>query len=319
MRLFGTTKPRRTSLLMQASVANIIVVGGAAVIGACLALWKESSILRQQLELRARVSADFLASQTEFPILIGDRSELRRIAKSAAAVEDVLYVVITDEAGQTLAAEGVELKEPEPSAPETGREGPESLRDLPGRPGLPRHIRLERVIEESAGRGLLDWEGDRKQRKRLGEIRIGFSKDKQSVFFLRSARDLVIVAALTFCMITLVQYLQMRRLLRPLARLIQFTQRVAHGDLTQRAPLGAWNEVNDLSAAFNDMVAQVDTSRGEAADAGGPSPGSQPAEEPVRGQYEPRNSHAHEWHHRHDRAGPGYAAQPRAAGVHGRL
>jgi signal transduction histidine kinase/DNA-binding response OmpR family regulator len=92
-------------------------------------------------------------------------------------------------------------------------------------------------------------------------VRIGFSIEKQRVLFLRTARDLVIVAACTFCMIALLQYFHMRRLLSPLVRLIQFTQRIARGDLTQRAPLGAWNEVDDLTSAFNDMVEQLDSSR----------------------------------------------------------
>jgi len=48
-----------------------------------------------------------------------------------------------------------------------------------------------------------------------------------------------------------------------LARLIEFSRRVAAGDLTQRAPLGAWNEVDDLSEAFNDMVSRVDATRGK--------------------------------------------------------
>ncbi len=266
MRLLGRTKPRRrTSLLMQASMTNIVVMSAAALISASLALWKESSILRQQLELRARLSADFLVSQAEFPILTGDRSELRRIAKSTAAVEDVLYVVINDETGQTLAmgGEAGEFKDREPDRPTAGRESTDSIRDIAARPGLPRHIRVSRGIEEVAGRGLLDWEGDQGRHKRLGEVRIGFSMDKQSIFLFHVARDLAVVAGLSAIIIIVLQYFQMRRLLRPLANLIQFARRVARGDLTQRAPLGAWNEVDDLTSALNDMVEQLDASRGK--------------------------------------------------------
>ena len=54
----------------------------------------QSSDLRRQLELRAQTSADFLASQSEFPLLTGDREELQRVANAALRNEDVLYVAI---------------------------------------------------------------------------------------------------------------------------------------------------------------------------------------------------------------------------------
>ena len=75
----------------------------------------------------------------------------------------------------------------------------------------------------------------------------------------------------------MVQYLQLRRLLRPLVGLIDFTRLVAQGDLRQRAPLGAWNEVDDLSVAFNDMVAQLDASRGDLLQLVDQARGGQPA------------------------------------------
>src|SRR5262249_11907565 len=109
----------------------------------------------------------------------------------------------------------------------------------------------------------LDWEGARGPSKQLGEVRIAFSMEKQRLLFARSARDVIGVAGLALLLVLLVQYVQLRRLLRPLARLMEFTRQVARGDLDARAPLGAWNEVDDLSAAFNDMVAQLNTSRGE--------------------------------------------------------
>lgn len=102
-----TTKPgRRRSLLVQASLANVLVMVGAAVSVTSLILWNQNTGLRRQLELRAQASVEFLASQSTFPLLIGDRAELQRVAKSAATNEDVLYVIITDETGHQLAAAG---------------------------------------------------------------------------------------------------------------------------------------------------------------------------------------------------------------------
>jgi len=262
MTLLGRlANPRHKSLLMQASVANLLVMAAAVVGGALLTLWNQRASLSQQLELRARASAEFLASQSEFPLLIGNRSELRRVAESAATNEDVLYVVVGSDDGWTEERAGrfyAENRALSPAAAPVTRDGSRVV----NRAGsLPRHVEATHLVQQSTAKGLLDWEGDRGQPKRLGWVRIGLSMDKQEALFIRSARDVVAAAVIALGLVLLVQYIQMRRLLQPLVRLIEFTRKVAQGDLTQRAPLGAWNEVDDLSAAFNDMVAQVQTSQ----------------------------------------------------------
>ncbi len=234
---------RRRSLLTQASLANLLMIASTVIIGTSIALWKQRLSLVEQLDLRAQASAEFLAHQSEFPLLIGNREELERVAKAAATSADVLYVIIKDDAGQTLASAGRRVPAP-------GEE-------------LEEHIEAQKKVRQSASGGLLDWEGAHAPAKRLGVVRIGLSMEKQRALFLRTARDVVLAASFALCVVLVVQYLQLRRLLRPLARLIEFTRVVARGDLRQRAAPAAWSEVDDLSSAFNDMVAQLDASRGE--------------------------------------------------------
>ncbi len=255
------SKPgRRRSLLMQASLANVLVMLGATVSVTSLILWNQNTGLRRQLELRAEASAEFLASQSAFPLLIGDRDELQRVAKSGAISEDVLFVIITDETGHRLAAAGRWAAAQASALPASAHTCTqiEEKRD-----GLPEHIEVTRCVTEAGATGLLDWEGAHRQVKQLGAIRMGLSMEKERALFAGATRGVLLAAAWALCAILVVQYVQLWHLLLPLTQLIQFTQRVAKGDLTQRAPLGAWNEVNHLSAAFNDMVARVDTSRRE--------------------------------------------------------
>ncbi|HYL78054.1 MAG TPA: response regulator [Bryobacteraceae bacterium] len=260
MKLPGSeSTSRRKSLLMQASMANLLVLVAGLACGTTLVLWKQRSSFSQQLELRAAASAAFLASESEFPLLIGDRNELQRAANSTAANEDVLYVVVIDESGQVLATAG-RISPTSRHAISAGLNRQEGARVVSAEDNLPRHIEATRVVQQAAAKGLLDWEGGRGQSKRLGCVRVGFSMDQQEALFAHSARDSVIIISLALCLMSLVQYAQFRRLLRPLFRLIEFTGEVARGDLTKRAPLGAWNEMDQLSAAFNDMVAQVDVS-----------------------------------------------------------
>ena len=245
---------------MQACMTNVLLMGIASVVTTCVVLWKESSSLEQQLQLRAQASAQFLASESEFAILIGDRNELQRIAMSAAATEDVLYIVITDEKGLKLAAAGRGFEESIRTRAMILR-APEGVRIVQGEAGLPPRVEVDREIRPGGANGLLDWEADRRQSQQLGTVRIAFSMEKQRAFFYGVVRDLSIVMLLTLSLATLVQYMQMRRLLRPLVRLIEFTQQIAGGDLAQRAPEAACSEVDDLTSAFNDMVSELDTSR----------------------------------------------------------
>jgi signal transduction histidine kinase/DNA-binding response OmpR family regulator len=252
---------RQKSLLTQATLTNVLVMAGAAVSIASLALWNQSSGLRGQLELRAQTSAEFLASQGEFPLLTGDRGELQRVAKSALRNEDVLYVTISDEAGKIVARAG----RPAPAASGSPAATPgESCSRVMQRQGdMPRHVEVTQCVLSSTAKGLLDWETDKRQTRPLGWVRIAFSMEKQNAIFLKTARDVLLVAALAMCAILWLQHMQLRRLLRPLGQLIHFAQRVAAGDLSQRAPLGAWHEMDDLNRAFNDMVAQVEVSRSD--------------------------------------------------------
>ncbi len=97
---------RRKSLLVQASLANLVVALIAVTSGITLVLWRQRASFGQQLELRAQATAELLANQSEFPLLIGDRDALKLVAKSAATREDVLYVTIVSETGETLAKAG---------------------------------------------------------------------------------------------------------------------------------------------------------------------------------------------------------------------
>lgn len=216
MKLPGASQfRRRRTLLMQASLANILLMGMAAVTGASVLMWKESSSFEQQLELRARALAEFLASESEFALLIGDRSELQRITKSAVTGEDVLYVVIIGEDGQYVATAGRGFQMSYRDREEIARQDPEIIRSANNRAGLPPHIQVERVVQASAARGLLDWDRDDHPGKRLGVVQIAFSMDKQQVFFYRVARDIAIVGISTLTLAIVVQYLQNEALASP--------------------------------------------------------------------------------------------------------
>lgn len=257
-----TTRSKRRSMLMEASIANALVMLAAAGGLGVLALWAQSASLLQQLELRAQSLAEFLTRQSEFALLVGDRGELGRISRSAAKNEDVLYVIISDDAGRNLAAAGQWSENPNVQNP-SGIPAADGTRVVKSLADLPPHIEARLSVVQSAEKPLLDWETAGPQRQRLGTVRIGLSMEKQNALYVRTAWGVLVVAAIAMLVVLGVQYVQLRSLLRPLARLIEFTRRVAAGDLRQRSPLGACEEIDQLSSAFNYMVGQLDDSRRE--------------------------------------------------------
>jgi signal transduction histidine kinase/CheY-like chemotaxis protein len=232
---------RRRSLLVQVSLANVLISVAAVTAGISVVLWRQRASFSRELELRAQATAGFLANQSEFPLRIGDNRELQRMAQSASATEDVLYVIISDQAGRTVAQAG---------------------RQIPGAASRSTDIEATHDIHQSPAK-IMDWESDHAGPQRLGTVRVGLSTEKERVLYARTARDIAITPFVCVSFVLLAQYLQLRKLLRPLAGLIEFSKRVGDGDLTQRAPRGTWNEVDDLSRAFNNMTEQLNISRSE--------------------------------------------------------
>ena len=241
----------RRRLLVQVSIYDVFVMLGAAIAITSFGLWSRSSEWRQQLQLQARTSAQFLASQAEYGLLIGDREELQRVANSALASEDVLYVTISDESGRVSVA---------------ARQSPAGVAAvhspvLDHMAGLGPRVEVTQPVLESATKGLSDWDVAALTPRKLGSIRIVLSAEKQRTLFVHTARISLLLAVWILSLVLLLHYFHLRRLLRPLAGLIEFAQRVARGDLMQRAPRGAWREIDDLTAAFNEMVSQVAAGR----------------------------------------------------------
>src|SRR5260370_8534913 len=91
------------SVQMRTLLYNI-TLGGAAV--ACLTglfVLEQHAAIERQLQLRAEALAEFLANQIQFALLVGDRTELERIAASTLGNEDVLYARFSNAAGTLLA------------------------------------------------------------------------------------------------------------------------------------------------------------------------------------------------------------------------
>jgi signal transduction histidine kinase len=237
-----------TRLLASNMVFATITVSALAV----LFLWTYNRDLDRQLTSRAEVLAGFLAAQSQFPMLVGDRSELERLAANAVAGGHVVFVEFNDGLGGN----------------------PVVRRQADGGADAP-PIEVSRPVMRPAGAGRADREpgaagGEGPQQ--LGTVRLGFGIANERAARLRFAGLTAAIAIASLLFAAAAQILQLRKLLRPLQSLTEFTHRVAAGDLSGRAEVVRPDEVGRLTVAFNFMVEKlgatlVSKETAEAADA----------------------------------------------------
>ena len=247
---------RRTSLLNQALASNIVLVGTSVAFLAGLFLMLQRSVLQDQLEARAGLLAESLATQSQLPMLVHNRPDLERTAEMALASDDVLYVVL-EEASGSVAARAVRTGFPVSAIPARAssskvQRGPDAYREF---------IEIARPVKSPGGAQVFDWDPPKPAATRLGSVRVGFSMAKQRTLFVRTVANGFTVAIVAFVMMLAVHYVQLCRMLKPLKDLVRFTGKVAAGDLTQRAPVVSIDEVSDLTRAFNHMVEELQVSR----------------------------------------------------------
>jgi len=237
-------------------LASDMVFATVTVVGLCtFFVWNYSRALERQLAGRADVLAEFLAGQSQFAMLVGDRSELERIATNAVLADQVVFVELSDDEG---------------GSPVFRR------RDATGTPASGSQIEVTRQVLRPAQVGRSGWDpgpaGAAAGPQRLGTVRLGFSTGPARTARLHFAWMTAAIAIVCLLLAAAVQTWHLTALLRPLKVLTEFTLRVSAGDLNGRAKVVRQDEVGRLTMAFNAMVERlgatlVSKEAAEAADA----------------------------------------------------
>src|SRR5690349_18389359 len=114
-------KVGRSPIVIKALLGTGALVAACVVSLSGLFLLRHQTAFQRQFELRAESLASSLAGQTQFALLLANSGDLERISRAALAGNgDVLYVVIEDASGKTMA---------------TAERPPLSRRSLPEAPG----------------------------------------------------------------------------------------------------------------------------------------------------------------------------------------
>jgi len=243
--LASLTTSFRHSLLARVLASHILLAAFTVLILATLFLWTYSRDLERQVTSRAQDLAGFLAGQSQFAMLVGDRGELERIARNAVIGDRVLFV---------------ELRDLQQDTPVFCRRN-ESSR-LPSRESF---VEVRRQVQAPSQAGLSG-------SQQIGFVRLGVSTEDDRVARRRIAALTALMAGACLLLAAAVQAVQLRAILQPLQSLTEFTRRIASGDLSGRAPVARPDEVGRLTMAFNSMVERlgatlVSKQAAEAADA----------------------------------------------------
>jgi signal transduction histidine kinase/DNA-binding response OmpR family regulator len=243
----------RKSLLRQVLAVDIALFVTCFVVLTVLFLYAQRGAFQRQLELRAETLMDFVTEQTVLPILVRDQAELTRIAGSITNSEDVLYVVIADSTGKTLASASRRDFRPEWIPAPNGRSAGliRVDRDVPRELHFVEVLRTAKTVSD--GR-FLDWD---QTDDLIGTVRLGFSMEKQVALASNHVTNGVVVGLATLGVLLMVQFVQYRRRLEPLQVLIGYTRQVGAGNLQVRTPEEREDEVGQLAVALNRMAEQI--------------------------------------------------------------
>ena len=241
----------QSSLRTRVMTGNILLASVTVLGLSTVFLWTYSRDLQRQLASRAAAAAEFLAGQSQFAMLAGDRSELERIAGNAVLGGQIVFVELRDAQGDAPVIRS---------------------RDEGGRGARGPLIEISRpVMRPQVGRA--GWEpGTSARPEPLGTVRLGFATERERTARVRFTGIAALIAIVCLLLAAAIETVQLRTLLRPLESLTEFTRRVAAGDLTGRAEVVRPDEVGRLTMAFNDMVERlgatvVSKEAAEAADA----------------------------------------------------
>ena len=209
----------------------------------------ERSILRSEIIKRGENLAAIAAKNAELPLLSENIEQLKGAARPVMAIKDVAFISFLDKRARLLYHEGTV----QPAAPSTGHD--------PSRP-----VRVDErselfefvvpVVTVKAAEGLFLFEGANAApsvQEHLGWVRIGLSKEvmsrSQKEIILRSA-ELALVLSIAG---TLLLYLCVTYMTRPLYALINAVKELREGEHTEVAVASPNSEIGRLATEFNRM------------------------------------------------------------------
>src|SRR6266542_1032580 len=256
---FSLRSVRTKFILLVAGVA--LVVAGVSII---FDLQASQGQLREQVVLRGRYIASNLAFNSKYGVLTEDKPLLTVFlegAVSAGAIgvrSDVVGAVIRDAKGGLLAQTGKAMRDL-PAAPAAILEERDGV-TADGEPVIlfraPVTTATSSSTDMAAELGLAS-AGAKKAEARKGGVEVAISK---SAMEAQQRRRLVETLLLGFFLVALGAlggWYMIGRWFRPIQHMVDVSQAVTKGDLTESIKVGSEDELATLGKSLNDMVVNL--------------------------------------------------------------
>jgi len=239
----------KISLRLKATAALVAIIFLLQTLGAVLTILDANRNIAADQARAANFIAGSVAHATELSLAVGDREELDRLSKSFLLDKDIVFVAIYDQA-DFLCAHAVN----QIGLWERFRQDGDISDDL--------LVGQESVLVASAD----DWDANdvpgtartaQAEAKKVGRVVVGLStrpmKDaqaSQAMVILRTTLIMLLVCGL--CV-----YVPVASWTRRLADLLDASERISRGDLTQPIPADRHDEIGRLTKSFEEMRAAL--------------------------------------------------------------
>ena len=233
---------------------------------------RQSLLIQKELEKRGESMVRNLAHNSEYGVLVENKPLLLNLMEGLYQEEEVVYIVIKDRKGNILAdwdrtGEHHQLytkkwsKDAQTLTEETSKEHFVSKGKEFYNFSCPiKTTQVERSKEEVGL--LLEGKTDLVTRKKkIGVAQIGMSLQHMREDIADMKRIIVLLTLLVVAVGVLLTIFLVNIFIRPVKRLVQATERVSSGDLSQMVQVTTKDEIGTLASSFNRMTVSLKESR----------------------------------------------------------
>jgi len=242
---------RRHSLQTRIFLSQLAAGGLALILLTAMILMVVRTAMRHELSLRAMEITRFAAGECQYPLLVSDREELRKLATNILSGEGLLYFVVEGPDGKPIEEARHTISQSLPARPQSGTERTVQVDGADA-------LEIVRPVESPQAASPFGWDSTAPAAS-LGTVRIAFSMSRQNALFRRIAGYGAAIALLLPLLVMPVQFWDVRRMLEPLRELARFAREVGEGCLEGQARVMRPDEVGEMTRAFNEMVGRLRT------------------------------------------------------------
>jgi signal transduction histidine kinase len=251
---------------------SILIVSTSAVLSIFL-MSNQTRLLKVELEKEGKYLARNLAINSEYGVLIGNRSLLLDLIGGQSRNQDVAYIIIQDRSGETLAQLDKEV------ISKLSSEKRNQIISLPAKTdtstqkhlisdeigtfwGFSTPILTTNIRREKEEIGIMMEESQQEVKKEMiGIVRVGISLSPMEeelaqikmIIFLLTLLVVAFGVGFTIFLVNLI--------IKPIDNLVEATKTIAEGDLSLNVFSGSEDEIGELSRSFNQMVENLKKSR----------------------------------------------------------